>query len=77
MIDELQASAETVRDHKEYSQILRSRELQRLAEIDWEKAAPILEKDSILTDLVDKLVEEKTSTILLKGIVMLKLLMQG
>jgi hypothetical protein len=37
----------------------------------------VLEKNSILTDLVDKLIEEKTSNILLKAIIMLKILMQG
>ena len=37
----------------------------------------ILDKDKILIDLVDKLIEEKVPEILLKTIVLLKILMQG
>jgi hypothetical protein len=37
----------------------------------------ILEKPSILTHLVDKLLEEKTPEILLKTVILLKILMQG
>lgn len=36
-----------------------------------------MEKNTILTDLVDKLIEEKSSNILLKAIILLKILMQG
>ena len=37
----------------------------------------VLSKESILNELVDKLIEEKVSTILLKAIILLKVLMQG
>jgi hypothetical protein len=37
----------------------------------------ILNKDKILVDLVDKLIEEKVPEILLKAIILLKIIMQG
>ena len=37
----------------------------------------VLSKDKILVELVDKLIEEKVSTILLKTIILLKILRQG
>ena len=37
----------------------------------------ILQKNKVLTDLVDKLIEEKVENILLKVIILLKILMQG
>ena len=36
-----------------------------------------MEKNGILTDLVDKLLEEKVNGILLKVVILLKILMQG
>lgn len=37
----------------------------------------VIDKNTILVDLVDKLIEEKVASILLKAVILLKILMEG